>query len=186
MNVFIAGSSLRRAEIRELYADLYAAGHTGYDWTKDIGYDDLSRFDQLTSAMADLTAVDACDALVWYLDGATSHGAPFEAGYARAKGKTVVALWGCLPNPLWIYAYTANPRARTLEEALALAARAYVDRKSVAADMNAADLRQAYDILNEAGIPGLFDAVVETSVGCSPVVMAKTVVAGRQQKAPVV
>lgn len=129
MNIFIAGSSQRRHEIAELYKQLREAGHTGYDWTQDPGWDDPSRFNPTLSALADLEAVRECDALIWYLDAAPSHGAPFEAGFAYAKNKPVVVFAKDLATDVFrnlIYAYNlsnANTFVRALEFAAAAVSR---------------------------------------------------------------
>lgn len=127
MNIFIAGSSQRRAEIHELYQQIYAKGHTGYDWTRDRGFDDPSRFNPQLSADNDLEAVRDCDAVIWYVDEAPSHGAPFEAGYAYGLDIPVIVFASnisLLKFRNLIYAYTQFGYASRFEMALDLAEKA--------------------------------------------------------------
>jgi hypothetical protein len=172
VNIFIAGSSLRRAEIHELYQQLYAAGHAGYDWTRDPGFDDPKKFDPITSAINDLHAVAEADALVWYVDGAVSHGAPYEAGYAAGKGIPVVVLWAKRHvDQNLIYANYTTFHAFSLEESLALI-RHKVERIR--------DLEDTREILAAVGFPSLTDHFISAAIrmGASAPELAKRFVAG--------
>lgn len=132
MNIFIAGSSQRRTEIHELYKELYAKGHTGYDWTQDPGFDDPSKFDPSVSAYKDKDSVNECDALIWYIADALSEGASFEAGYAHGLDIPVIVMAN-LDLPEFrnrFYAYACFGCANKFEKALELAEKAVAFREA--------------------------------------------------------
>ena len=108
MRLFVAGPGALRSDVAMIIKELSDFGCSAYDWTNDPAWEDPSQLDPIMTAAIDLTEVEKADALIWYLDGEThSHGAPFEVGYAVAKGKPVVVLvGGGKPVPShWIYAW---------------------------------------------------------------------------------
>lgn len=124
LRIFIAGASAMREQIRFCIERLGEFGHFGYDWTRDPGWDNPARYYPLTVANRDLAEVTLADGVIWVLDGAPSHGAPYEVGYADRGGQPIVVLWNGLradsgqPQPNLLYAYR-HTFTHDLEEAVA-------------------------------------------------------------------
>lgn len=106
MKLFIAGSSQDRLWIQSLIDLLNRQGHEVFDWTR---HPDWSRPDGPEDpegvAYIDLDAVAGADGVIWMLTEKSSHGAPFEAGYAHGLGKPVVVYAPNCLNARLIYGF---------------------------------------------------------------------------------
>lgn len=127
MRLFVAGPSAMRSIIgRIIQEELPRYGCSAYDWTNDPGFSNPCNFDAKRSAMKDLEELDAAEGVLWYVDMEfPSQGAPFEAGYALAKGKPIAILRAGYVPAEWIYTHSFGPHFGHLGEAIS-----YLERKT--------------------------------------------------------
>lgn len=103
LNLFLASSSSARLHVADKIRQVSERGHTIYNWAADPDWDEPVPCPAAARSKC-LFAVDACQALIWYNPSASSHGAPFEAGYAMHARKKIVVVQNFFPDPGKIYA----------------------------------------------------------------------------------